>query len=193
MLDTCTEYKLHVEASLRTFDSMGIAGSALGRPALAAGLSSLTTWVEETIAKAKPCGDVKAQVVASERSVTTRAATSASSTIDAVERLTRLNEGMTESRVLQHEILLLLPEAFERFKAICTVVQELYIYRIALVQQRWASMSEQADAAHIHQAPNVSRTGEEVRRTTRRRLCNEERAPATPGAAPLPLVLTLAK
>ena len=51
-----------------------------------------------------------------------------SSTIDAVERLTRLNEDMTESRVLQHEILLLLPEAFERFKAICTIVQELYIY-----------------------------------------------------------------
>ena len=60
MLDTCTEYKLQVEASLRTFDSMGIAGSKLGRPALAAGLSSLTTWVEETIAKAKLCDDAKA-------------------------------------------------------------------------------------------------------------------------------------
>ena len=63
-----------------------------------------------------------------------------SSTIGSVERLTRLNEGTTESRVLQHEILLLLPEAFERFKAICTVVKELYTYFIALVQQRWASM-----------------------------------------------------
>ena len=50
MLDSCTECKLQVEASLRTFDSLGIAGSELGRPALA-GLSSLTTWVEETIAK----------------------------------------------------------------------------------------------------------------------------------------------
>ena len=95
MLDTCTECKLQVEASLRTFDSIGIAGSDLGRPALA-GLSSLTTWVEETIAKAKLCDDVKEQVVASERSATTRAATSSSSTIDAVERLTRLNEGMTD-------------------------------------------------------------------------------------------------
>ena len=101
---------------------------------------------------------------ASERSATTRAATSASSTIDAVERLTRLKEGMPESRVL------LLPDAFERFKAICTVIQELYIYCTALVQQFWAPMLEQADAAHaadskkahtdIHQAPNVSHTGE---------------------------------
>ena len=33
-----------------------------------AGLPSLTTWVEETIAKAKLCDDAKAQVVASERS-----------------------------------------------------------------------------------------------------------------------------
>ena len=127
MLGTCTEYKLQVEASLRTFDSMGIAGSKLGRPALAAGLSSLTTWVEETIAKAKLCGDVKAQVVASERSATTRAATSASSTIDAVGRLTRLNEGMTAFLVLQREILMRMHEAFERLKAIYTVVQELYI------------------------------------------------------------------
>ena len=47
-----------------------------------------------------------AQVMASERSATTRAATSASRTIDAVERLTRLSEGMTESLVLQREILL---------------------------------------------------------------------------------------
>ena len=62
-------------------------------------------------------------MVSSERSATTRAATSASSTIDAVERLTRLNEGMTEPLVLQHEILLLLPEVFERFKTIYTVVQ----------------------------------------------------------------------
>ena len=115
---------------MRTFDSLGIAGSELGRPALA-GLSSLTTWVEETIAKAKLCDDVKVPVVASERSATTRAATSASRDIDAAERLTRL---MTESLVLQREILSLLPEAFECFKAICTVVQELYIYCIALVQ-----------------------------------------------------------
>ena len=42
MLDTCAEYKLQVEASLRTFGSMDIASSELGRPALA-GLSSLTT------------------------------------------------------------------------------------------------------------------------------------------------------
>ena len=54
--------------------------------------------------------------MASERSATTRAATSASRAIDAVERLTRLSEGMTESLVLQREILLrLLHEAFERF------------------------------------------------------------------------------
>ena len=38
MLDSCTEFKLQVEASLRTYDSLGIAGSELGRPALA-GLS----------------------------------------------------------------------------------------------------------------------------------------------------------
>ena len=66
MLDNCTEYKLQVEASLRTFDSMCIAGSELGRPALA-GLSSLTTWVEEAIAKAKLCDGVKAQEAARER------------------------------------------------------------------------------------------------------------------------------
>ena len=63
VLDTCTIYKLPVETSLHTFDFMGITGSELGRPALA-GLSSLTTWVEETIAKAKSCDGVKAQVVA---------------------------------------------------------------------------------------------------------------------------------
>ena len=44
---------------MRTFDSLGIAGSELGRPALA-GLSSLITWVEKTIAKAKLCDAVKA-------------------------------------------------------------------------------------------------------------------------------------
>ena len=167
MLQTCTEYKLQVETSMRTFDSMGIAGSDLGRPALA-GLSRFTTWVEETIAKTKSCDDAKAQAVASERSATTRAATSASRTIDAVERPTRLNEGMTEPLVLQHEILLRVHEAFERFKAIYTVVQELHMHCMALVQQRWASIPEQADAAHaadskethtdIHQAPNVSHT-----------------------------------
>ena len=108
--------------------------------------------------------------MASERSATTQAATSASRTIDAVERLTRLNEGMTESKVLQHEILLRLPVAFKRFTSIYTVVQELHIHFMALIQQRWVSMPEQADAAHaadskeahtdIHQAPNVSHTGE---------------------------------
>ena len=154
---------------MRTLGSLGIAGSDLGRPA-PAGLSSFTTWVEETIAKAKLCDDVKAQVMASDRSATTRAASSASRTIDAVERLPRLNEGMAESLVLQHEILLRLPVAFERFTAIYTVVQELYLHCMALIQQRWVSMPEQADAAHaadskeahtdIHQAPNVSHTGE---------------------------------
>ena len=110
-------------------------------------------------------------MVASERSATTRAATSASRTIDAVERLARLNEGMTESLLLQHEILLRVHEAFERFEAIYKVVQYLYIHSIALVQQRWAStMPEQADATHasdskeahtdIQQAPNVSHTDE---------------------------------
>jgi hypothetical protein len=117
MLDTLTEHKLQLETFMRTLGSLGIAGSDLGRPALA-GLSSFTTWVEETITKAKLCDDVKAQAMASERSATTRAATSASRTIDAVERLTRLNEGMTESLVLQHEILLRLSVAFERFTAI---------------------------------------------------------------------------
>ena len=52
--------------------------------------------------------------MASERSATTRAATSASRTIDAVERLTRLSEGMAESLVLQREILLRLHEVLER-------------------------------------------------------------------------------
>ena len=121
MLGTCTEYKIQLETFMRTLDSLGIAGSNLGRPALS-GLSSFTTWVEETI-KAKLCDDVKAQVMASERSATTRAATSASRTIDSVERLTRLNEGiMTESLVLQHMILLRLHEAFERFTTINTVI-----------------------------------------------------------------------
>ena len=91
---------------MRTFDSMGIADSDLGRPALA-GLSSLTKIVEEAIAKAKSCDDGTAQAAASERSATTRAATSDSSTIDAVERLTCLNEDMAESLVLQHEYLML--------------------------------------------------------------------------------------
>ena len=108
--------------------------------------------------------------MASERSTTTRAVTSDSSTINAVERLTRLKEGMNKSLVLQHEILMLLQEAFERFKAIHMVVQELYIHYADLVQQRQASMPKQADAAHaadskeahtdIRQAPNVSHTDE---------------------------------
>ena len=75
---------------MRAVDSISIASSDLGRPALA-GLSSLTTWtneVEETISKAKSCDDVKAQAMASKRSTTTRAATSDSSTINAAERLT---------------------------------------------------------------------------------------------------------
>jgi len=67
-------------------------------------------------------------MVASERSATTRALTSISRAIDEQQRLTRLKEFMTESLVLQCEILLLLPEAFERFKAIFTVIQELDIY-----------------------------------------------------------------
>ena len=62
MLDSCAECKLQVEASLRTFDSLGIGGSELGRPALA-GLSSLTTRVEETIAKGQLLDDVMAQMV----------------------------------------------------------------------------------------------------------------------------------
>ena len=45
LMDTCAEYKLQIEANMRTFDSLGIAGSELGRPALA-GLSSLATTVE---------------------------------------------------------------------------------------------------------------------------------------------------
>ena len=174
MLDTCTEHKLQLETFMRTLGSLGIAGSDLGRPALA-GLSSFTTWVEETIAKAKLCGDVKAQVMASERSAMTKAATSASRTIDAVERLTRLSEGTAESLVLQREILLRLHAAFERFTVIYTVVQELYLHCMALIQQRWVSMPERADASHaadskeahtdIHQAPNVSHTGEETTAT----------------------------
>ena len=53
LLDTC------IEAKMRTFDSLGIAGSELARPALA-GLSSLATGVEETVAKVKLCEDVTA-------------------------------------------------------------------------------------------------------------------------------------
>ena len=103
-LDTCAEWEFQVEASSRTFGSLGIvAGSGLGRPALA-GLSSLATWVEEAIAKVKLCEDVTAQMVASERSATTRAATSISRAIDEQQRLTRLKECMTESLVLQREI-----------------------------------------------------------------------------------------
>ena len=105
MLDRCAEFKLQVEASLRTYDSLGIDGSELGRPALA-GLSSLTTRVEETIAKGQLLDDVMAQMVAIERSAPTRAVTSISRAIDDNQRLTRL---MTESMVLQREILLLLP------------------------------------------------------------------------------------
>ena len=67
MLGTCTEFKLQLETSMRTLGSLGIAGSDLGRPAFS-GLSSFTTWVEETSAKKKLCDDAKAQVMASERS-----------------------------------------------------------------------------------------------------------------------------
>ena len=169
MLDRCAEFKLQVEASLRTYDSLGIDGSELGRQALA-GLSSLTTRLEETIAKGQLLDDVMAQMVAIERSATTRAMTSFSRAIDEQQRLTRLKECVTESLVLQREILLLLSEVFERFKAICTAVLELIIYCTALVEQRWASVLEQADAAlaagpkeahtDIQQSPNVSRTDE---------------------------------
>ena len=44
--------------------------------------------------------------------------------------------------------MLRLHGAFERFTAIYTVVQELYLHCMALTQQRWVSMPEQADAAH---------------------------------------------
>ena len=69
-------------------------------------------------------------MVAIERSATTRAVTSTSISraIDEQQRLTRLKECMAESLVLQREILLLQSEVFERFKAICTAVQELDIY-----------------------------------------------------------------
>ena len=134
-LDSCTECKLQVEANLRTYDSLGIDGSELGRPALA-GLSSLTTCVEETIAKGQLLDDVMAQMVAIERSAPTRAVTSTSCAIDEQQRLTRLMECVTESLMLQREILLLLSEVFERFKAICTAFLELDIYCTALVQQR---------------------------------------------------------
>ena len=103
VLYTFAECKLQVEASLRAFDSLGIAGSELGRPALS-GLSSLTTWAEEAVAKSKLCEDVKAQMVPSERSATTRAVTLVSRAIDEQQRLTRLKECMTESLVLQREI-----------------------------------------------------------------------------------------
>ena len=169
MLDSCTEFKLQVEASLRTFDSLGIGGSELGRPALA-GLPCLTTRVGETIAKGQLLDDVMAQMVAIERSAPTRAVTSISCAIDEQQRLTRLTECATESLVLQREILLLLSEVFERFKAICTTVLELDIYCTALVHQRWASVLEQADAANaadpkeahtdIRQSPNGSRADE---------------------------------
>ena len=158
-LDSCTECKLQVEASLRTFDSLGIDGSELGRPALA-GLPSLTTCVEETIAKGQLLDDVMAQMEAIERLAPTRAVTSISRAIDENQRLTRL---IAESLVLQREIMLLLSEVFERFKAIFTAIQELDIYCIALVQQRWASKPEQADAAHAadskeaHSFPRASR------------------------------------
>jgi hypothetical protein len=167
-LDSCTELKLQVEANLRTYDSLGIDGSELGRPALE-GLSSFTTCVEETIAKGQLLDDVMAQMVAIERSATTRTLTSISRAIDEQQRLTRL---IAESLVLQREILLLLSDVFERFKAICTAVLELHIYCTALVEQRWASVLEQADAAHaagpkeaqtdIQQSPNVSHTDEVV-------------------------------
>ena len=59
---------------------------------------------------------------------------------------------------------------FERFKAICTTALELDIYCTALVQQHWASVLEQADAANaadpkeahtdIRQSPNGSRADE---------------------------------
>ena len=72
--------------------------------------------------------------------------------------------------MLQHEILVLVHEAFKRFIAIHTVVQDLYIHYAALVLQRRAPLPEQADAAYaadskeahtgIHQAPNASHTGE---------------------------------
>ena len=80
-LDSCTECKLQVEAFLRTFDSLGIDGSELGRPALA-GLSSLTTRVEETIAKGQLLDDVMAEMMAIKRSAPTRAVTSISRAID---------------------------------------------------------------------------------------------------------------
>ena len=173
MLETSTAHRLQeVETIVRAVDSMGIAGSDLGRPALA-GLSSLTTWisgVEETIATAESCDDVKAQTMASERQTTTRAVTSDSSTISAAKRLTWQKNGMIESLVLQHEIAMLLLEAFEHFKAIHTAVQELYMHCAELVQQRQASMPEQAltasaadsKEAHtdIQQASNGSHTDE---------------------------------
>ena len=192
MLETCTDYKLQVETSTRTFDSMGIAGSDLGRPALA-GLSRFTTWVEETIAKAKSCDDVKAQVVASERSATTRAVTSTSRTIDAVERLTRLNEGMAKSLVLQHGIMLRVHEAFERFKAIYTVVHKNCVY----AAWRWSNSAglQCLSKQTLHTLLTRKRRTQTLTRRrmfltlakwllrTTRRLCNVERAPAAQGGS----------
>ena len=145
-------------------------------------------------------------MVASERSAATRAATSASSTIDVVERLARLTEDMTESLVvLQHEILLLLPEAFGRFKAIYTVVQEqeLYIYCIELVQQGAGLQCPSKQTLHtLLTRKRRTQTFSSRRmflaltkwlRRTTRRLCNVERAPVTLRAATLPLDLALAK
>ena len=59
-------------------------------------------------------------MMAIERSAMTRAVTSISRAIEEQQRLTRLKECMTESLVLQREIMLLLLEVFERFKASCT-------------------------------------------------------------------------
>ena len=144
-------------------------------------------------------------MVPSERSATTRAATSASSTIDAVERHARLTEDMTESLVLQHEILLLLPEAFGRFKAIYTAAQEqeLYIYCIELVQQ--GAGLQYLSKQTLHTLLTRKRRTQTfssrrmflalakwLRRTTHRP-CNVERAPATLRAATLPLGLALTK
>ena len=48
-LDTCAEQKLWVEASSRTYGSLGIAGSELGRPALARAENQITTGEYLTI------------------------------------------------------------------------------------------------------------------------------------------------
>ena len=160
ILETCAKHKLRVEVNMRTAGFMGIAGSDLGRPALA-GLSSLTTCisgVEETIAKAKSCDDATAQAVTSERLATTRAATSDSSTIDAVERLTRPEEGMTESWCCNTRFWCCCkrrssaPKQFKRSSKNC-----IYIAHCAeLVQQRQASMPEQTDAACSEKGSRLS-------------------------------------